>query len=287
MRIIAHPLHRRSRTAAAASVLCAAVAGAAAFGGGAGHAAGDSYEVSRLTLKNLVGRVSIETHDAPTTLVRFEGKKPRHIYLDVSVKNDELEIRGKSTRSTTVSSADGKSSTVIVGQSSHVVIGEGATSTVVIGDRTERVTSGDAADWKLTLVVPEGQPLNLRGHIGSLRAGDISAPLDATLDGASELEIGAITSGALKMAGSGTAQIASVDGDLTIELLGAGDVSVNGGKINDLIVKLEGAGDVRIDAPAQRAKLTSVGAGDIEVAGVREKPDVSVLGVGDVSIGDR
>ena len=229
MRIFHRHPNFRSRAVTTASFFCAAFVGTVAAGGGAGHAADSEFKVSRLTLANLVGEVSIKVHDAPTTIVKFTGPKSRDSVMSVAEKNGALEIRGKSTGKTVTSKSGGKSGTVIIGQSSHVVIGKGASSTVVIGDQVERVSSGDTPRWKLALVVPKGQELRLRGYIGKLTAGDIQGPLNADVEGATEFSIGAISSGKLKMAGSGTAKLASVRGDLAIDIQGAADVSVAGG----------------------------------------------------------
>ena len=287
MRIFhSHPnFHPRGVTAA--SFVCAAFVGAFAAGSGSSEAADSKHKVSRVTLTNLVGEVTIDVHDAPTTIVKFSGAKSRDSVMSVGEKNGGLEIRGKSTGKTVVSKSGGKSGTVIIGQSSHVVIGKGASSTVVIGDQVEKVSGGGAPKWKLALVVPKGQELRLRGYIGKLKAGDLNGPLDADVEGASEFTIGAISSGKLKMAGSGTAMLASVSGDLAVDVQGAADVEVGGGKIGNLAVKIEGAGDVTVNATAEKAKLTSIGSGDIHVDAVRQKPKTSVVGAGDITIGNR
>lgn len=152
MRIFHRHPNFRSRAATTASFFCAAFVGTVAAGGGASQAADSEYKVSRLTLANLVGEVTIEVHDAPTTVVKFKGAKPRDSVVSIDEKNGALEIRGKSTGKTVMSKSGGKSGTVIIGQSSHVVIGKGASSTVVIGDQVEKVTSGGPPRWKLALV---------------------------------------------------------------------------------------------------------------------------------------
>ena len=286
MRIFhSHP-NFRTRAMTTASFVCAAFVGTVAAGGGASHAADDTFKVSRLTLANIVGEVTIDVHNAPTTIVKYTGSKPRDSVVSIAEKNGKLVIRGKSMGKTVTSKSGGKSGTVIIGQSNHVVIGKGASSTVVIGDQVEKVSSGSAPRWKLALVVPKGQELRLRGYIGKLKAGDIEGPLNADVEGATEFSIGAITSGKLKMAGSGSAKLAAVQGDLSIDVQGAADVEVDKGRIGDLKVKIEGAGDVTVNGTAQRAQLTSIGSGDIHVDAVRQKPKTSVIGAGDITIGN-
>lgn len=245
------------------------------------------FKVSRVSLVDLVGRVAVKTHKGNTTVVNFVGPGKEMEYVSFDVRDGELTIRGKSTNTgTVVSSTTGKGSggTVIIGNSTIVAIGPNTSTTVIIGDKVTKTTSMKVR-WSLSVTVPSGQPLKLSGYIGDAAIGDIRAPLNVDVQGASDLKVGAISSGRIRLSGAGTAEIARVDGDLKIEILGAGDVTVEEGQIGNLAVKVQGAGDVKIGGKAQRARLSVIGSGDIEVNAVAEKPKISIVGNGDISVG--
>lgn len=241
-----------------------------------------SFNVSRLHLKNVAGEVTVNRHRGKTTLVKYSGKKPLDTVVMMSVKGGRLDIVGKPNVSTVISKSGGGSSTVIVGSNTHVVIGNGASSTVVIGNKVERVTSGNTR-WKLSISVPAGQPLDLAGFISRLTVGNIDAAVNAKIDGAGDLTFGSIKASKFLLAGAGTATVEKIRGDLHVEVLGAADVTVEDGRIDNLYVKVEGAGDVRVGGKVRRAKLISVGSGDIQIDRIAEKPQVSVTGAGDVN----
>lgn len=250
----------------------------------AAETAEKTFSVQRILLRNLVGEVTIDRHKGSTTIVKFSGKKPMDHYVSVSKKGGRLEISGKSTVTSVTTKSGDKSGTVIIKDNTQVAIGPGTSSTVIIGNNVQKVGSGEPS-WKLSILVPKGQALDLEGTIMRLSAGDLDAPVDARVDGAGDLTFGALKSSKFKMAGAGTATIESVTGDLSLELLGAADVTVEGGNIGKLYVKIEGAGDVRVGGKVHSAKLISVGSGDIQVDHVAEKPEISVTGAGDVNIG--
>lgn len=275
---------RKLTTASVFSGFLAGMCGVPLVGAHAAESAEKSFEVQRLLLRNLIGDVTIDRHRGSTTVVKFSGKKPMDHYVKLSKKGGRLEISGKSTVSSVTTKSGEKSGTVIVNENTQVAIGSGASSTVIIGNKVQKV-SGGKPSWKLSILVPRGQPLELEGVIMRLSAGDIDAPVDARIDGAGDLTFGAIKSSKFQMSGAGTATIESVTGDLRLELLGAADVTVEGGNIGKLYVKVQGAGDVRVGGKVHSAKLISIGSGDIQVDHVVEKPEISVTGAGDVNIG--
>lgn len=241
-----------------------------------------AFNVSKLHLKNVAGEVTVKRHRGSQTVVMYSGKKPFDTVVSMTAKGGRLDIVGKPNVSTVTTSSNGNSGTVIVGSNTHVVIGDGATSTVVIGNKVERVTSGNTR-WKLSILVPAGQPLDLSGFISRLTVGDIDASVNAKIDGAGDLTFGSIKGSKFLLSGAGTATVEKISGDFHVEVLGAADVTVEDGRIGNLYVKIQGAGDVRVGGKVQRAKLISVGSGDIQIDRIAEKPEVSVTGAGDVN----
>lgn len=275
------------RTAAISALVCGAFVSPVTAAEPANQETKREFKVSRVSLVDLVGRVTVKTHKGNTTVVKFTGPGKAMQFVSFDVRDGELTVRGKSTNAgTVVTSTTGKGSggTVIIGNSSTIAIGPNTSTTVIIGDKVTKTTSMKVR-WSLSVTVPSGQPLKLSGYIGDAAIGDIRAPLNVDVQGASDLKVGSISSGRIRLSGAGTAEIARVDGDLDIDVLGAGDVTVQDGQIGALAVKVKGAGDVKIGGKAQRARLSVVGSGDIEVNAVAEKPKISIVGSGDVSVG--
>jgi hypothetical protein len=118
---------------------------------------------------------------------------------------------------------------------------------------------------------------------GAIRAGAAHS-LNADVAGSGELSVGAVAEGAdIDIAGSGTVTIASLNGDLSADGAGSGNLVVQGGAVNDAKIDLAGSGDVDIAATVQRLEASIVGSGDIDVTAQVGDIDADIAGSGSVS----
>lgn len=118
------------------------------------------------------------------------------------------------------------------------------------------------------------------GHVSAGAAQSLSADVA----GSGELAVGAIAQGAnVDIAGSGEVRIASLQGDLSTDGAGSGNLSVQGGAINQASVDLAGSGNVDIAAPVRHLTVSIVGSGSVDVAGEVGEIDADIAGSGDVT----
>jgi hypothetical protein len=89
---------------------------------------------------------------------------------------------------------------------------------------------------------------------------------------------------AFTLAGSGTVTLENIDQpDLRLTLMGAGDLK-GSGKAGNLSTQIMGAGDVRLGAlTVQHANVTIMGSGNTEIAPV-EDAHITIMGSGDVTL---
>jgi hypothetical protein len=134
------------------------------------------------------------------------------------------------------------------------------------------VTAGDIADQARLDVAGSGEV-----RTGSART------LSADVAGAAEVNVGAVAEGAeVDLAGSGSVVIASLNGDLSADGAGSGNIRVLGGAISDASIDLAGSGDVDIAAPVQRLNVSIVGSGDVDVQGAVGDIEAEIAGSGNV-----
>jgi hypothetical protein len=134
------------------------------------------------------------------------------------------------------------------------------------------VTAGDVAD-RVTLDVAGS---------GSVRTGS-ARTLSADVAGAADVNVGAVAEGAdVDIAGSGSVTIASLNGDLSADGAGSGNVRVLGGSIAHASVDLAGSGDVDIAAPVQRLNVSIVGSGNVDVQAPVGDIEAEIAGSGNV-----
>lgn len=119
---------------------------------------------------------------------------------------------------------------------------------------------------------------------GSGRVSAVSATtLDAELAGSGDVDVGTVSERAeIDIAGSGTVTIATLNGELSADGAGSGNVSILGGALTNADIDLAGSGDVDIAAPVQTLTVSIVGSGDVDVAGAVGDIDADIAGSGGV-----
>lgn len=119
---------------------------------------------------------------------------------------------------------------------------------------------------------------------GQVRTGSVRS-LAAEVAGSGEVNVGAVAEGAdVEIAGSGSVVIASLNGDLSADGAGSGNVRVLAGSVGLADVDLAGSGDIIIAAPVQRLNVSIVGSGDVDVEGAVGDIEAEIAGSGSVSV---
>lgn len=178
-----------------------------------------------------------------------------------------------------------KSSRIVNGNITNIVVGENASSVVSIGGVEGGVSQGGQPPAEVSLQVPKGTDLRLEGNIANARIGDISGNLLLDMGGKGRIEAGAVRDVSARLAGATSTHIVRMAGDLRVDIAGAGKLSVDGGEIGSLAVVTAGASSVNVNAVVDKANIEVTGAGNVRVKQVRTKPDVSIRGAGSVDVG--
>lgn len=211
-----------------------------------------STEDGRVTIDGrLRGRVS----DCGTTNVSLRG------YGDVAV-SDLPRITIRTPRS--VSLERGGAGGTEIGASEALDLDFSGCGNATIADVTGDLT------------------IDLAGS-GEIRAG-AARSLNADVAGSGDITTGAIAEGAnIDIAGSGAVTLGSLNGPLSADGAGSGNVNVQAGAITTADVDLAGSGDVDIIASVQTLNVSIVGSGDVSVEGVVGEIDAEIAGSGGVS----
>jgi hypothetical protein len=133
------------------------------------------------------------------------------------------------------------------------------------------------------VTVPRGTDVNIDGLVGNADIGDTQAALrlDAAVTNA---KIGKVASAKIELGGDGRIDIASVTGDLDLEVGGSGKVRT--GPIGDVHADIAGSGDAQFGTIANGLKLSIAGSGDVTAARVNGPVRIEIAGSGNVKIAD-
>jgi hypothetical protein len=261
----------------------------------AGRMEAQTYTASEISVRYAAANVVVTPEDRADIAVEIDnpGRTPMP---EVRVEGGELIVDGRLRRRIGECNADGvelrgygsvsraemprvqirapRALRIHVGGASNAEIGAAQSLDASFSGCGE-ATIGDVAD---TLA------LELAGS-GSVRAGTARS-LEAELAGSGEIETGAIAEGAeVDVAGSGHVVIASLNGALSMDGAGSGNLDVRGGAITTASVDLAGSGDVNLAGPVERLEVSIVGSGDVEVDGAVGDINAEIAGSGGVSAG--
>jgi hypothetical protein len=125
--------------------------------------------------------------------------------------------------------------------------------------------------------------VNIDGLVGNADIGDTQAALrlDAAVTNA---KIGKVASARIELGGDGRIDIASVTGDLNLDVGGSGKIKT--GPVGDVRADIAGSGDAEFGAIANGLKLTIAGSGDVTAARVNGPVRIEIAGSGNVKIAD-
>jgi hypothetical protein len=158
----------------------------------------------------------------------------------------------------------------------------------------------EVRDLSLRITAPVGTPYDIDGMVGTIKAGDIDAPL--RLDGhAIQARFGRTQSAKVSIAGSGRIALGAVKETVDVEVAGSGNFEIasaaaaqieiaGGGNVvigplmAGLSAEIAGSGNVRVARVNGPVEIEVAGSGDVLIEGGRADPfSVEIMGSGDVT----
>lgn len=133
----------------------------------------------------------------------------------------------------------------------------------------------------LIITLPAGTSLIFEDAVVNLDAGDTDGALEIKggyIDGA----IGNVKTADIRIESSADIDIGNVDGALTIEIKGSGDVTASNAK--EISVRIQGSGDVDVANVAGAAIVDIHGSGDVKLGRIERKAEFQIHGSGDIDI---
>lgn len=259
-----------------------------------GSMAAQTYVGSQLNLKHLAANVVITPEDRTDFVIEIANPAGRAPMPEVNVEGGRITIDGRLSRRIENCTGDGGAELRDYGS----VTAEELPRVTIRAPRNLEISRSGAG----SLEVGPTQSLEIdfsscgRGTLGDVAgeldvdlagSGRVSAgaarSLNADVAGSGELVTGAVAEGAsVDIAGSGTVRIASLNGNLSADGAGSGNLAVLGGAINAANVDLAGSGDVEIAAPVRSLNVSIVGSGSVDVAAEVGSIEADIAGSGDV-----
>jgi hypothetical protein len=259
-----------------------------------GSLAAQTYVGSELDFEHLAANVVITPEDRADYVIEIANPAGRVPMPQITVQGGRITIDGQLSRRIE-HCTDGGAELRDYGS----VSAEDLPLITVRAPRTLEVDRSGAG----SIEIGPAQSLELdfsscgRGTIGDVAgplnidlagSGHISAgaaqTLNADVAGSGELAVGAVAQGAnIDIAGSGAVRIASLNGDLSSDGAGSGNLSVDGGAINLANIDLAGSGDVDIAASVRSLNASIVGSGSVDVAGEVGDIEADIAGSGNIS----
>lgn len=236
------------------------------------------FVVDRAVLAGLAGTLQVRIVNGDESRLTVSGPADAVAALAVDAAAGTLTVEAPAT---------GHSVTVV--DRVTVVTGPGATSNVVIGSGSAASASSQSAartPVDIVLDLPAGNRLELLGFTGDAEIGDLAGSVAIEAIGGT-VRTGAVTDAELAAIGDGNIEAASVTGDLSTSVTGAGRIVVRGGDVGALTVDVTGSGVVEVEAPAASAVVNMVGDGTVQLAAVASEPVVNRVGSGRFSAGPR
>lgn len=165
----------------------------------------------------------------------------------------------------------------------HAIVSVGGANITEIGP--SQSLNGDFAGCGQVTIADVSETLTLDVAGGpSVRAG-AAADLDLDLAGGGDVTVGAISQhAAVSIGGGGDIVLASLNGGFSSEIAGAGSVRVESGAVTNGAIEIAGAGHVHVAAPMQQLSVEIAGAGDVDVPAVVGELDVEIAGSGNVRV---
>lgn len=249
-----------------------------------------TYAATNLDIRNVPAcAVSVEPHAENTVIVVLHGNKAKVETLLVKHESDTVYIESAEVRSgggINISGGSihiggiGRGNVMSVGNIRMGGISISGNNIIMIGG------SGSEPQATITVKVPKGVKVNLHGEWHSAKVGNTEGNLTVSASGGGNVSAGRIKNANIAIKGSSDVAIDEANGNVSIRIMGSGDVHVNGGTIGSLNTDIMGSGDVYIHTETDEADLSVMGSGDIYVARVKNRPSKNVSGTGSIKVGN-
>lgn len=227
-------------------------------------------------LRNLHSTLWIDVHDGKSVLVSASGPQNPIKALRMAVVDGTLVVEQPETRRVSRNSVHVERNVVITRDGGH--------SSVTIGGTPDN-THFAVEPVALRVSLPRETALSIRGFAGNARIGAMTAPVDLeTVSG--EIEIRRLGTASLAISGGAAIEVIQIAGSLDLTIDGAGEISVQDGKIPALTLETNGSATVSIGGRVGRADISLNGIADIQIAHVDERPVVDANGIATIEIGN-
>lgn len=235
------------------------------------------YVADQLEVRNVDVEIHVEVYEGLDIECSVVGPV-RHVgSIRTEVRKGRLVIEGGATPSSgeesrVTETRDRSGRGIITGR----ICVDGSDATL-IDDSDVNATA------KLTIKIPRGTPVGVRGTVGNTIIGDTLGPLVvSTEDG--NVYAGRVTSARLRSLGDGSISIHEVDGYVFAQAQGSGCIYLDKGTSPLIAAGVIGVGEVRFGGVAQDSILTVRGPGRITVYQSANRPIKTVLEGGTVQV---
>lgn len=240
-----------------------------------------TYQASGIVLDQLVGRVDIAVGGAQV-LLSITGRADELQAIQVSSLGGQLKIVSTKRHRNIDDPKDYAQFKLTVPKGTNLTIDE-MVGEVEVGDLAGDVKI-DATSLDATIGAVKSAKLDISGSL-DLTLGDVAGKLEVDVSGSADVKAGSVETADLDISGSGEIELKSIRNGLTAEINGSGSVkaeAVNG----PLTVELSGSGEVAIaHGRANPLKVDISGQGEFSFGGEAVNPEVEVSGSGSIWLG--
>ncbi len=223
-----------------------------------GHAR--NFDASSVKIENIVGTVIVDVRNSGPMTLEVSGARTRVDSVHASQHGTRLVVEGSTDTEDDYSVWDWRN---------WFNFSQGAKQ--VSGDLTVKV------------VVPRGADVNVQDLVGNAVIGDTMGALRFTA-AASEAHIGKVTRAKVSLGGTGRIDIASVAGELDLDLGGSGKIAA--GPAGSVKADIAGSGDAQFGPIAGGLSIDIAGSGNVTAARVNGPTHIDIAGSGSVRIAE-
>lgn len=241
------------------------------------------FTANKFEARDVFMDISIQPYNGKEISVSAKGAESDLEDLIIREEQGVVVIKGKDKKV-------GGGMTVISGGSSITIGGGISNYSIVDGISVQGNTvinvGGVRNKTQIEVLVPKKTAINIFRVDGKVNIGNVNGPLRLHIKGQNEVNAGSITKVFAKVSGTGNVNIATVKGDVSLEVSGTGSVTIKGGEIGELDASVKGTGRIDIYAKAETADLNVSGVGQVYVLNVVKRPSRNVSGVGRIEVGN-
>jgi hypothetical protein len=247
------------------------------------------FPTTALRIEDLVGNVVVEVWDQSGMEVSMSGPKDALETIVAESEDSTLSIKDGGTERGSSGDVCISGVSIRTGRGGSRVSVRSSTGDIVIAGGNVTVISGSSSSNEniatVTVKVPKGADIDLGGVSGETLIGDVDGALNVNSKGNGTVRSGRMQGATVAVLGNGDVHISEVNGPLTAQIMGTGDIKVRSGAVTALTAQIMGTGDFTFGGVANTATLTVMGTGDIRVKEVKSRPRTQRMGTGDINVG--